>query len=73
MTSTPAADPVQTPSARDLILNPGLVLSPEELATGRANVAKVPPLSGAQLDRISAVFRPIARQWAAGHTPDPPC
>ena len=68
MVGTPAAEPAATPSARDLILNPELVLSSEELAAGRANVAKAPPLSAAQLDRISAIFRPIARQLAAGHT-----
>ena len=68
MVSTQVTAPVATPSARDLILNPELVLSAEELAAGRANVAKAPPLSAAQLDRISAIFRPIARQLAAGHT-----
>lgn len=52
-------DPV--PSHRDLIMNPGLVLTDDELAVARENVRNAPPLSAAQLDRISAVFRPIAR------------
>ncbi|MFD8494277.1 hypothetical protein [Amycolatopsis sp. NPDC059657] len=49
-------------TVRDMVLNPGLVLSAEQLAAAHANVAAAPPLSPAQLDHISAVFRPVARQ-----------
>jgi len=62
----PAPEPRAVLTHRDLILNPGLVLSEAELAAGRANVEEAPPLSPAQLDRISAVFRPITRRLAAG-------
>ncbi|MCP3800308.1 hypothetical protein NLX83_13675 [Allokutzneria sp. A3M-2-11 16] len=44
------------------MVDPRLVLGPDELAAARANVAAAPPLSAAQVDLISDLFRPIVRQ-----------
>jgi hypothetical protein len=42
-------------------VDPRTVLSAEELAAARANVARAPRLSPTQLDVVSAIFRPHVR------------
>jgi hypothetical protein len=45
----------------DHAVDPRTMLSEEELAAARANVANAPRLSPRQLDVVSAVFRPVVR------------
>lgn len=61
--------PTTTEPVNPAMTDPRAVLTDEELASATANVHAVPRLSPAQLDRISAVFRPITRQMThARHT-----
>ncbi|NUT93514.1 MAG: hypothetical protein HOY78_15980 [Saccharothrix sp.] len=58
-----------TPAVPAHTVDPRTMLSEDELAAARANVAAAPRLSPKQLDVVSSVFRPYVRSVLTTHLP----